>query len=237
MKTTRLLGAALLATSVVLGACDDDEDPTGTTSTATVQVVNLTGQNIDIGQDANYSGRTNIAFGEARCLTVNTASPALTFRQNGQTSTFTPTGFTGAGLTAGQNYTVVLRPGSTSGTYMGTQFSDTFNGATSSMGGVRVINATTGANSYGLYVGAAGATRPATATQANFGAGASTAFIPLATGNGQVWFTTGSGASMTNAFTTNAFPVAANSYQTVIVADPATSGGALRSAMVNRCTT
>ena len=238
MKTTRLLGVALLATSVLLGACDDDdEDPTEPTNTATVQFVNLTGQNIDIGQNGNFAGRTNLAFGTGSCLSVNTASPGLTFRQNGQTTTWTPTGFNAGSLTAGQNYTVVLRNGSTAGTYTGTQFTDTYSGASASMGGVRVINATTGTTNYGLYVGPAGTTRPATATDASFGAGEFTSsFIPVATGNGQVWFTTGAGAAITNAFTTGSFPVAANGYQTVIVADAATTGGELRSTRVNRCT-
>lgn len=238
MKTTRLLGAALLATSVFLGACDDDdEDPTEPTNTATVQFVNLTGQNIDIGQNGNFAGRTNLNFGTGSCVAVNTANPAITFRQNGQTTTWTPSGINLGSLQAGQNYTIVLRNGATAGTYAGTQFSDTYSGASSSMGGVRVINATSGSTNYGLYVGAAGTTRPATATDATFGAGEFTTFTPVGTGNGQVWFTTGSGAGMTNAFTTGSFPVAANGYQTVIVTDPATTGGDLRFTRLNRCTT
>lgn len=239
MKATRLLGAAFLATSVFLGACDGDDNGniTGTGNTATVRFVNATGQNIDIGTNGTFAaGNTNLAFGAgSQCLTVNPSNPGLTFRQNGMTSTFTPTGFNASGLQAGQTYTVVLRNGSANGSYTGTQFSDTYTGATSSMGGVRVINATTGNTNYGLYVGTAGNTMPTTATNASFGMGASSAFVPVTTGNGQVWFTTGSGNNMTTAFTTGAFPVASNGYQSVIVTDPATTGGNLRFARVNGC--
>ena len=239
MKTTRLLGVALLATSAFLGACDDDgEDPTQPTDRATVRFVNLTGQNIDIGTNGMFgSGNTNLAFGVgSQCVVVNPASAGLTFRQNGQTSTFTPTGFNASGLMSGGNYVVVLRNATGGSGYTATTFTDTYSGATSSMGGVRVVNATSTAQPYGLYVGTAGTTRPTTANDATFGAGEFTTFTPIATGNGQVWFTTGSGAGITNAFTTGAFPVASNAYQTVIVTDPATAGGDLRFARINGCT-
>jgi hypothetical protein len=238
MKTTRLLGAALLATSAFLGACDDDDDDiTEPTNAATVRFVNLTGQNIDIGTNGTFAtGNSNLGFGiGSQCVAVNPASAGLTFRQNGQATNFTPTGFNASSLTAGGDYVVVLR-NATGGGYQATTFTDTYTGASSTMGGVRVINATTGTTNYGLYVGTAGTTRPTTATDATFGAGEFTTFTPVATGNGQVWFTTGAGAALTNAFTTNAFPVASNGYQTIIVGDAATAGGDLRFARIAGCT-
>src|SRR5215211_3560912 len=65
MKTTRVFGAALLATSVLFtAACgDDDDDPTGTDNTATVRFVNTTGQNIDVGMNGTFAGNnSNVAF-------------------------------------------------------------------------------------------------------------------------------------------------------------------------------
>lgn len=239
MNTTRVLGAALMATTVALAACGngDDNNGTGTSNTATVRFVNATGQNLDIGTNGTFqSANSNLAFGaSSQCLTVNPSSAGLTFRQNGTATTFMPTGFNAGNLTAGGTYTVLLRPGATNGTYTSTMLTDSYSGATTSAGGVRVINATTGATNYGLYVGPAGATMPSTATNASFGAGATTAFVPINIGNGQVWLTTGSGGSTTTAFSSNPFAVGANSYQTMIITDPATSGGALRSISVNSC--
>lgn len=237
MNTTRILGATLLATTVFLGACgNNDNNGTGTSNTATVRFVNTSGQAIDIGTNGTYqSSNSNLAFGaSSQCLSINPSSPGLTFRQNGTSTTFAPSGFNAGSMTPGGTYTVVIGNGSTAGTWRGSQFADVYSGATSSMGGVRVINATSGSTNYGLYVGAAG-TMPSTATNASFGSGLFTNFVPVNTGNGQVWLTTGSGSSMSTAFQSAAFPVTANGYQTMVIADPATSGGSLRSISVNAC--
>ena len=239
MKTTRVLGAMLIASSVLLGACsnNDDNNVTGTSNNATVRFVNTTGQNIDIGTNGTYaSGNSNLAFGAgSQCLSVNPSSSGLTFRQNGQTSTFTPTGFNASSMAAGGRYTVVL--GGTSGAYTAQTYNDTYTGATASAGGVRVINAMTGGNSYGLYLGSAGSTMPSTAASSSFGSGMSTAFMPINVGNGQVWLTSGTGSSQTTAFSSASFPVTANGYQTVILANPATTGGPIRSFTTSGCTT
>ena len=238
MNTTRVLGAALLATTVVLAACsDDDDDPTGTNNTATVRFVNASGQNLDIGTNGSFqSANSNLAFGgSSQCLSVNPSSSGLTFRRNGQATTFTPSGFNASDLQAGGTYTVVLNNGSTSGSYAATRFNDNYQGATSTAGGVRVINGMSGSTNYSLFVGPAGSSMPSTAANPSFGSGLFTGFLPMTTGNNQVWLTTGSGASQTTAFTSSAFPVTANTYQTMIITDPATTGGALRSIMVDAC--
>lgn len=234
MKTTRLLGVSLLATATFLGACgDDDDEPTGTGNTATVRFVNTTGQNIDVGMNGTYgASNSNLAFGTGTsCMTVNTASPGLTFRQNGQSATFTPSGFNTSAFQSGGTYTVVL--GGTPGAYTARTFTDTYSGATSTQGGVRVLNAT-GNTSYGLYVGSPSANRPTTATSATFAAGNASQWIPINAGNGQVWLTTGSGASMTNALSTT-FPVTANGYTTFVVADPASGSTTPRGFNVAAC--
>lgn len=238
MKTTRLLGISLLATASFLGACsDDDDEPTGTGNTATVRFVNTTGQAIDIGMNGQFgAGNTNVGFGAgSSCMTVNTASPGLTFRQNGTSTTFTPAGLNNANFQGGGTYTVVLSSGATAGSYTATTYRDTYSGATSTMGGVRVINAAGNNSTYNLYVGPSGTTRPTTASNANFGSAISTAFLPINAGNGQVWLTTGTGTSQTDAFMSSAFPVAANGYTTFVVAPPASGSTALRGFTVGAC--
>jgi hypothetical protein len=241
MKTTRLLGVSLLATATFLGACDNDDDDdngTGPTNTATVRFVNTSGQNIDVGMNGTYgAANSNVAYGNATsCMTVNTGSSSgLTFRQNGQTSTFTPTNLNTANFQNGQVYTVVLGNGTTAGSYNATTYTDTYNGASATMGGVRVINATGGNTNYNLYVGPAGTTRPTTASNANFGSAIGTAFMPFATGNNQVWLTTGTGNSQTDAFSSSPFSVAANGYTTYVVGPSATGSTALRGFTVGAC--
>jgi hypothetical protein len=235
MKTTRILGATLLATSVFLGACgdDDDDEPTGNNGpTATVRFVNTSGQAIDVGLNGTFAaGNSDLAFGEgSSCMAISPSTGTLSFRQNGQTSTFTPAGFNLSGIQAGKTYTVVLS--GAPGAYTAQTFEDTYTGASASQGGVRVINAT--GTTYGLYVGPSG-TRPTTATNATFASGTASAFVPVNTGQGQVWFTTGTGNNITNAFTSSAFTVSGNAYQTLVVAPAATTGGDLRSFAVNSC--
>ena len=238
MKTTRLLGASLLAMSAFLGACGDD-DPTAPTNTATVRFVNLTGQNIDIGTGGTFAAaNSGIVFGAgSQCLTVNTASPGLTFRQAGQASgTFTPASFNAAGLTPGGTYTVVLTgTGASTGTTSARMFTDTYAGANATMGALRVLNATTGATTYNLYVGPESAARPSTAVSTTFNAGAFSPFVPVNAGDAQVWLTTGTGGSQTEAFSLNNIGLTANDYSTIVIADPASGGGALRSYAVASC--
>ena len=239
MNPTRVLGACLLATMVVgTTACgDDDEDVTGTDNTATVRFVNTTGTPIDIGLNNNYTGNSNIAFGgSSQCLSVTPGTTGLTFRQNGTNSTFTPTGFNASSIQAGGNYTVVIGGAAgAGGTYTGNAFANTLSGATATAGGVRVINATSNTDQYNLYVGPSGAL-PTTASMSGFGAGmASTSFYPVAGTQGQVRLTTGTGASQTTVFESSAFPVTANQYQSVVIADPSTGSSTLRSFSVNAC--
>lgn len=237
MKPTRVLGACLLATTVLsASACDDDDDEgTGPTNTATVRVVNTTGQALDVGTGGTFGATSsNIGFGaSSACLEVPVGANGLTFRQNGQAQTFSPAGFNGSALAAGGNYTLVI--GGAPGAFTANTFTNTYAGATTQSGAVRVVNATTGSDAYNLYVGASGAL-PATANQTNFGAGtASTAWFPIAAGQGAVRLTTGTGASQTTAFESAAFPVTANQYQTLVIANPAAGASTLRAFTVASC--
>ena len=237
MKTTRMLGMALLAMSALTTtACDDDDedDITGTGNTATVRFVNATGQSIDVGTGGTFaSGNSNLAFGGgSQCLNVNPSSAGLTFRQNGQTSTFTPTGFNASNLQAGRTYTVVVS--GTTGNYTSRTYEDTYAGATATQGGVRVISNLTSNTNYQLFVGPA-STMPSAATNATFASGQSYGFFPVSAGDSRVWLTTGSGNNMTTAFTSPTFAVSGNNYTTMVVTDPATTGGAPRSFTVNAC--
>lgn len=233
MKTTRLLGAALLASSVLLGACDDDDDNgTGPENNATVRFVNATAGALDVGTNGTFAtANSNVAFGAGTsCIAIDPSSGTLSFRENGETSTFNPTGFNMSALQPGGTYTVLLS--GTTGAYTANVFTDMFTGATSTQGRVRVIN-TTG-DSYGLFVGSAG-TMPESATSATFASGTASTWVPVDVGQGQIWFTTGTGETQEIEFTSQAFNVAANGYTTIVVAPPATEGGALRSFVVNAC--
>ena len=238
MKPTRVLGACLLATTVLTAsACDDDDDDDGTgpTNTATVRVINTTGQALDFGSGGTFGAtNSNIAFGaSSQCLEVPVGANGLTFRQNGQTQTFSPAGFNGSALTSGGNYTVVI--GGTTGAYTANTFTNTYAGATTTSGGVRVVNATTGDDDYNLYVGTSGSL-PTTANMTGFGSGmASTSWYPVTAGQGAVRLTTGTGASQVTAYESAAFPVTANQYQTVVIADPTTGSSTLRSFSVASC--
>lgn len=230
---TRMLGACLLATSVLLAACDDDnEDGASPQQQATIRLVNATGAAFDLGLNGQYTtANTGIAYGAGTaCQAVDANGPALTIRQNGTTTVipnFTPA------FTAGGKYTLVVS--GAPGSYKVTQYADTFPALTSGNAGIRVINATSGTTAYNLFVGPASATVPTTATRTNFG---SNAFwtSQLAAGSTQVWLGTGTGTTATTVFTSDPFTTTAGQSRTFVVADPASGSTALRSFFVNTCT-
>ena len=229
----RLLGVCLLATSVALGACGDDDDDNGTgptNQTSTVRFVNTTGTNFDVGTSGTYaSANSNVAYGGTgtSCMSVNSATPNITLRQSGTTTTFS--NFTPS-FTAGQRYLVVARGTGTNPTF--TQYLDNFATGTSSQAGIRVINALSGASSYRLVVGTAGGSTT-TAADESFGGGESYTSGAMSAGSMQVRLF--SGSSTTPYFDTGSFATTGGQNQTIVIADPATAGGAPRFFSVPTC--
>ena len=235
---SRVLGASLLASSVLLGACsNNDNNGTNPTSTATVQVVNASSGNLDIGTGGTYStANTNLGFGTAAsCMTVNTASPNLTFRQNGTTTTiggFTPN------FTAGGNYTVVVS--GSPGNYRVQQYQNTFPSLTSTQGAVRVINASTSTQGYDVYFTPSGGTMT-TANSTNLTSNGSTSFLPLTAGTTQFRLTNTGGTSTVaynsanNTGSGGNLNLTAGGRSIFVVADPATGTTGLRAFNVNAC--
>lgn len=234
MRTTRLLGPALLAGSLLLAACGDDDGDggTGTGNTATVRFVNATGERLDFGVDGAFAAaNSDRAFGEGSgCVAVDPSSGTVSFRVNGQTSTFTPTGFNLGALQPGGTYLVVI--GGTSGAYTANVITDAYTGASISQGRARVVNLT--GSTYALYIGSIDDPRPTTPVTASLASGAASPWASFVAGPHYAYLTTGSGASQTNVFQAQ-FPIVANDYITMVVAPPTMGGTMPRSFLVSPC--
>ena len=227
----RLIGACLLATAALLGACDDDDDGTGPNNqTSTVRFVNASGTNFDVGTGGTYaSANSNVAYGTTgtSCMSVNSATPGLTLRQNGTNTALT--GYT-PNYTANQRYLVVARGTGTNLTF--TQYQDNFAANTSTQSGLRVLNALTGATNYRLVVGPPGGSTT-TAADESFGSGESYTSGAMTAGDMQVRLFQGSAA--TPYFDSETFTTTGGQNRTLVIADPATARGAPRFFFVPTC--
>jgi hypothetical protein len=148
MRASISLASAAIAALAVLAACGSDDD-TGPNNTATVQFINATGSNLDASTSGSVAtGNGNLAFGgHSTCMTVNAASPGLSFNTAG---TSTAVGAFTPNFTAGGNYTVIAYPSVTGGTSYAT-ISNTFT-PTSGNAGLRIFDAISGTSSYDAYV-------------------------------------------------------------------------------------
>jgi uncharacterized protein DUF4397 len=187
----RITAALLAATTLAaLGACSDDnnDNPTPPTpQTAHVRVVNLDQSSANAGLYANGTAvGNNVGFGTAASSCVDVpVGQSLSFR-SACSATDLGTNAT-PGLTAGQNYTVVLyRSGTTPQTAI---LSD--NGVTApgtENNALRFFNATGTAGD--IYVTSAGGTISGTPSSANLASGTATtgtnAFMTFPTANTQI---------------------------------------------------
>jgi hypothetical protein len=172
----RTLAFALLASSVALAACDDN-DITGTNANnATVQFVNATAVSLDVAQGGTVAtGNGALSYGTTSlCIATDATNSALTVRQTG---TSTPlTGFTPA-FQAGGNYSVIAYPAAAGAIQFAT-VSNAFT-ATAGQGGLRVFNAAGAGTSYDIYVSTPGASSAtAGANNVGFGSGSSYFNVP-----------------------------------------------------------
>jgi hypothetical protein len=181
--------AALLALSatVALGACNDDDNPTAPSQTATVQFLNASSQNLDFllnGTPVNNG--MNVGFGAgASCMTnVNVNSPGLTLRNSGSTtliSGFTPT------FAANGRYTVLVT--GTPGNLQFTTLTNIFQSLGASQAGLRIANASGLGGGFDFFVTAPGATLPTTANATNITTGNASNFFTVASGTQQLRLT------------------------------------------------
>ena len=195
------LGAALLTIG-----CDDDDDIVTPTQTARVRIVNLNPNAASAGLYANgalVNGST-VAFGSAgaQCVSVPIGQ-ALAFRTAGSTSNFATVQTTG--LTANQNYTLVLY--GNQATPQSALLSDNnVTAPTTGNAAIRFFNASGAAGD--IYLTSPGGTLPSSATSANLANGQATStFGSYPSANTQIRvFNAGSATSGTPVFTANVTP-------------------------------
>ena len=174
----RILATAMVATSLALAACGDDDATGPNGNNATVRFVNATSTSLDIAENgAVATGNGALSYGTAsNCMSVQATNASLAVRQTG-TSAPLP-GFTPA-FQPGGNYTVIVYPGAGGVT----QFATVSNAFTPSSGqaGLRVFNGVAAGTSYDVYAGAAGATT-VTAGANNIGYGSGSSYFNVVAG-------------------------------------------------------
>ena len=180
IRLTALVACASLA---VAGCASDKSITEPKPATALVRFINATNTGTDVAVSGLVStANTNIAFGGATgCLTVNAASPGLSFRATGTTTDIT--GFTPS-FTAGKEYWVVA----ITGTGGATQFVTIDQAATPPTGSVALtgLNAVSSGGPFDLHVTApTGALSSTTVVNANLAFG-----VPSAAANTTVLFNT-----------------------------------------------
>jgi len=227
----RSLALVLLASSVALAACEDD-DPTGpgSSNNATVRFINATSTSLDIGQGGTVAtGNGALAYGTfSNCLTVDATNANVAVRQTGTSTALT--GFTPA-FQPGGNYTVIVYPGA-GGTTQFTTVANAFTPA-AGQGGLRVFNAAGTGTNYDIYVGAPGAALGSPAAN-NISYGSGSSYFNVATNAAQQVRLTNAG-SQTVVLDVGNRSFAAGQNATLVIAPPAT-GAVPRAFYVNGCT-
>jgi hypothetical protein len=185
--STRFIALVACASLSVAG-CASDRSITGTPpATVLVRFINATNTGMDIAISGLVStANTNIAsLGASGCLTVNAASPGLTFRNTGTTTDLS--GFT-ASFTAAHEYWVVAITGASGATQFVTLDQAFTAAAPTTDNGVAGLNANFGGGPYDLHISLPAATlSSATVLNANLAFGVPGALtkntIPFNTAN------------------------------------------------------
>ena len=230
MLQFRRLAFALLASSVALVACGDD-DVTGTdANNATVQFINATAVSLDVAQGGTVAtGNGALSYGTTSlCITTDATNSNLTVRQTG-TSIPLP-GFTPA-FQPGGNYSVIAYPGSAGAIQFGT-VSNAF-APSAGQGGLRVFNAATAGSSYDIYVSAPGASS-ATAGANNVGYGSGSSYFNVVAGTAQQVRITNAGSQTVVLDVGNRTFIAGQNV-TLVISPPLTGSPAPRVFYVTGC--
>jgi hypothetical protein len=170
------------------------------------------------------AGNSGLGFGSgSTCLTVNSASPSLTF-----TNSATGAGITGftPNLASGGNYTVVAYTGANGTTQFAT-LSNSFT-PTSGLSGLRVFNAASGSGNVVLLSNGAVLNSGATTSFGNSGT-----FFSTPAGAQTFTFNTGTGTSVFGS--TGSVTLVPGQNSTVILGPAATGSTALRSFVSTGC--
>ena len=230
MLQIRRLALALLASSVTLVACNDD-DITGTNANnATVQFINATAVSLDVAQGGTVAtGNGALSYGTTSlCIATDATNSNLTVRQTG---TSTPlTGFTPA-FQAGGNYSVIAYPVAAGAIQFGT-VSNAFT-ASAGQGGLRVFNAAGAGTSYDIYVSAPGASS-ATAGANNVAFGSGSSYFNVAAGTAQQVRITNAG-SQAVVLDVGSRTFTAGQNVTLVITPPLTGSPAPRAFYVTGC--
>ena len=225
----RILATALVATSVALAACGED-DVTGVGDSATVRFVNATSTSLDIAEGSTVAtGNGALSFATAsNCMSVNAASSNLAVRLTGTSAplaTFTPA------FQSGGNYTVIAYAGAGASLQFAT-VSNAYTPATG-QGGLRVFNAVGAGTSYDVYVGVPGAST-VTAGANNIGFGTGSSYFNVAANVAQqVRITTAGTQTVVLDVGTRNFIAGQN--VTLVVAPPATGSATPRAFYMTAC--
>ena len=221
---------ALLATAslVVLGACGDDTDTTGTTtgSTATVRFVNATNTNMNVSNAGTVGGNSGLGFGgTSSCMNVNTSGVSGTGLGFTNTSTNATIGNFSQNFTSGGNYTVVAYTDASGNTQYAT-INNNYT-PTSGQAGLTIFNAAAGS---GNVIGMSNGANLNSGLTSSFGTTGSYFSVP--TGAQSFTFNTGTGTAPF-AGTSGTLVAGQNN---VLVLGPAASGStALRSFVAAGC--
>jgi hypothetical protein len=230
MLQFRRLAFALLASSVALVACGDD-DVTGTdANNATVQFINATAVSLDVAQGGTVAtGNGALSYGTTSlCITTDATNSNLTVRQTG--TSIPLTGFTPA-FQPGGNYSVIAYPGAAGTIQFGT-VSNAF-APSAGQGGLRVFNAATAGSSYDVYVSAPGASS-ATAGANNVGYGSGSSYFNVVAGTAQQVRITNAG-SQTVVLDVGNRTFTAGQNVTLVISPPITGSPAPRAFYVTGC--
>jgi hypothetical protein len=217
---------------LALGACDDDDDPTGNPQTAQVRIVNATTATTGTNTYTTASlFRVNDQIGSAVPAGVNTStlnasacSPTLTVPAGSQTLHFraTASGTQVASVThnfvAGRKYLVVLMGNNNAGLQTKV-FEETQTNAPANTRRVRFINASSGA-AVDVFATATAATAPGTATTTNIASAAISNYFDVAnTNNAFRFYTTGGTTTNRTNLTLNTTGFPASNNATIIMTE------------------
>lgn len=154
--STRFI-ALIACTSLAVAGCESDKSITEPKpATALVRFINATNTGMDVAINSLVNtANTNIAsLGSTQCLTVNAATPLLSFRNTGSTTDLA--GFT-ANFTAGHRYWVVALTGA-NGTQFVTLDQEFTPTVAATNNGIAGLNAIAGTENFDLHVTDPGAT-------------------------------------------------------------------------------
>jgi hypothetical protein len=236
VQTRRLTSAILALASVsIMAACgDDDDDPMGIgNDDATVRFFNATsgGLNLDIAENGTVdTGNSNIAFNNSSsCIRVNSTNPQLAVRTANSTTSLP--GFAPA-FAANGSYTVLVT--GTQAAPVFTTLSDQVTAPTTGVA-VRIINATSSATAWDIYVnpGTTVVTPSATAVGRN----TASPFLTLPAGQVNTLHLTNTGQTTVLTGGTITVPsAAAGTVRTIVVTDASAGSPALGTKMLEPCT-